>query len=89
MAQVAQRHEVTRQQICARRDELKRKGLWSPDTGALFVPTGMAPVAELPVAGPAPVAWIELRPAKGRTLRFESGIGDAAPARLIRAVDAA
>ncbi|WP_431356782.1 hypothetical protein, partial [Paracoccus marinaquae] len=31
MTQVAQRHEVTRQQIYAWRHELKRKGLWSPE----------------------------------------------------------
>jgi transposase len=49
----------------------------------------MAPVAELPMASPAPAAWIELRLAKGRTLRFESSIDDAALTRLIRAVDAA
>ncbi|WP_190305595.1 transposase [Roseicitreum antarcticum] len=36
VTQVAQRHEVTRQQIYAWRSELKRKGLWSPDAGALF-----------------------------------------------------
>jgi len=31
VTQVAQRHEVTRQQIYAWRHELKKKGLWSPD----------------------------------------------------------
>lgn len=36
VTQVAQRHEVTRQQIYAWRHELKKKGLWSPDAGALF-----------------------------------------------------
>lgn len=35
--QVAQRHEVTRQQIYAWRHDLNKKGLWSPDAGALFV----------------------------------------------------
>ena len=40
VTQVAQRHEVTRQQIYAWRHELKQKGLWSPDTGALFLPVG-------------------------------------------------
>jgi transposase len=90
VTQVAQRHEVTRQQIYAWRHELKRKGLWSPDEGALFLPVGMAPAEELPVvASPAPVAWVELRLAKGRTLRFESSIDDTALRRLIRAVDAA
>ncbi|MDK3075744.1 transposase [Sedimentitalea sp. JM2-8] len=41
VTQVEQRHEVTRQQIYAWRHELKRKGLWSPDAGALFLPAGI------------------------------------------------
>ncbi len=36
VTQVAQRHEVTRQQIYAWRHELKRKDLWSPDAGRCF-----------------------------------------------------
>jgi len=93
---VAQRHEVTRQQIYAWRHELKRKGLWSPDTGALFLPAGMVPemglaIVERPAATAAvgSATWVELRLAKGRVLRFESNIDDAALSRLIRAVDAA
>lgn len=94
VTQVAQRHEVTRQQIYAWRHELKRKGLWSPDAGALFLPAGVVPATELTVVEdriPAntPVVWVELRLAKGRVLRFESNIDDAALSRLIRAVDAA
>ena len=94
VTQVAQRHEVTRQQIYAWRHELKRKGLWSPDAGALFLPAGMVPAMELTVvedrpAASNPAVWVELRLAKGRVLRFESNIDDAALSRLIRAVDAA
>lgn len=96
VTQVAQRHEVTRQQIYAWRHELKRKGLWSPEAGALFLPAGMVPemgltVVEPPAAAAAvgPAAWVELRLAKGRVLRFESSIDDAALSRLIRTVDAA
>jgi len=85
---------VTRQQIYAWRHELKRKGLWSPKAGALFLPAGVVPamglsVVEPPSTSAAPVAWVELRLAKGRVLRFESSIDDAALSRLIRAVDAA
>jgi len=96
VTQVAQRHEVTRQQIYAWRHELKRKGLWSPEAGALFLPAGMVPemglaIVERPAAAAAvgPTTWVELRLAKGRALRFESNIDDAALSRLIRAVDAA
>lgn len=94
VTQVAQRHEVTRQQIYAWRHELKRKGLWSPDAGALFLPAGMVPAMDLTVVddrtpATAPVVGVELRLAKGRVLRFESNIDDAALSRLVRAVDAA
>lgn len=90
VTQVAQRHDVTRQQIYAWRHELKQKGLWSPDAGALFLPVGMTPVAELPVASTQPpVSWIELCLAKRRILRFESAIDDRDLTRLIRAVDGA
>ena len=94
VTQVAQRHEVTRQQIYAWRHELKRKGLWSPDAGALFLPAGMVPAMDLTMVedrmpAATPVVWVELRLAKGRVLRFESNIDDAALSRLIRAEDAA
>ena len=94
VTQVAQRHEVTRQQIYAWRHELKRKGLWSPDAGALFLPAGMVPAMDLTMVedrmpAATPVVWVELRLAKGRVLRFESNIDDAALSRLVRAVDAA
>ena len=94
VTQVAQRHDVTRQQIYAWRHELKRKGLWSPEAGALFLPAGMVPARELTVVEDRPAAsnrvvWVELRLAKGRVLRFESNIDDAALSRLVRAVDAA
>jgi len=45
VTQVAQRHEIKRQQIYAWRHDLKRKGLWSPDAGALFFPVDL-PVAQ-------------------------------------------
>ncbi len=92
VTQVAQRHEVTRQQIYAWRHELKRKGLWSPDAGALFLPVDAPSIPDLPAVtnpAPGPSVWIELRLAKGRMLRFESAIDDAALTRLIRAVDGA
>ncbi|MBL4811502.1 MAG: transposase, partial [Rhodobacteraceae bacterium] len=53
LPQVAQRHEIRRQQIYAWRHDLKKNGLWSPDAGALFYPvdipiTAGAPVPHLP-----------------------------------------
>ena len=90
VTQVAQRYEVTRQQIYAWRHELKRKGLWSPDAGALFLPVDAPSIPDLPaVTNPVPSVWIELRLTKGRVLRFESDIDEKALTRLIRAVDGA
>ena len=66
VTRMAQRHEVARQQVYAWRHELRRKGLWSPDAGALFLPAGMVPAMALPVVGDrtptaTPVVWVELR----------------------------
>ena len=94
VTQVAQRHEVRRQQIYAWRHDLKKKGLWSPDAGALFLPLDMPVAAGVPVAQatvaerPPPVA-VELRLRGGRSLHFESTIDPAALSVLIRAVDSA
>lgn len=89
VTQVAQRHEVTRQQIYAWRHDLKKKGLWSPDAGALFYPLDMpAPMAQPTAAETSPVA-VELRLRGGRSLHFESTIDPIALSVLIRAVGGA
>jgi len=69
VTQVAQRHDGTRQQHCPWHRERKRKGLWSPDTGALFLPVGMVPAMELTVVedrtqAAATVVRVERRRAK-------------------------
>jgi transposase len=94
VTQVAQRHEVTRQQIYAWRHDLKKKGLWSPDAGALFYPLDMpvaagVPIAQDTVAETSPPVAVELRLRGGRSLHFESTIDPTALSVLIRAVDAA
>jgi transposase len=93
-ATVTQRHEVTRQQIYAWRHDLKKKGLWSPDAGALFYPLDMSVAAGVPtaqdtVAEASPPVAVELRLRGGRSLHFESTIDPTALSVLIRAVDAA
>ena len=88
VTQVAQRHEVTRQQIYAWRHDLKKKGLWSPDAGALFFPLDL-PMAQAPVAEAPPPVAVELRLRGGRSLHFESTIDPTALSVLIRAVDGA
>jgi len=87
VTQVAQRHDVTRQQIYAWRHELKRKGLWSPEAGALFLPAGMVPAMELTVVedripASTPVVWVELRLANRR--KQSSGFRSSHSRRNIR-----
>jgi len=88
VTQVAQRHDVSRQQIYAWRHDLKKKGLWSPDDGAVFLPISV-PAAEPAPATPAAAVQVELRLAKGRCLRFDSAMDEATLTRLIRAVEVA
>ena len=92
VTQVAQRHEITRQQIYAWRHDLKNKGLWSPDVGALFLPFdipthGVPAIADTPIIA-APMA-VELRLRNGRSLHFDSSLTAVALTQLIRAVEAA
>ena len=90
VTQVAQRHEITRSQIYGWRRDLKKKGLWSPDRGAVFLPVDFSP-AQAPASASAPSrpVPVELRLSNGRCLRFDSGMDGDALTRLIRAVDAA
>jgi len=94
VTQVAQRHELRRQQIYAWRHDLKKKGLWSSDAGALFYPvdipvTSGVAVPQLPVPeAPSPTA-VELRLRGGRCLRFDSTIDPVALTSLIGAVETA
>ncbi|MBT52326.1 MAG: hypothetical protein CMF72_02775 [Mameliella sp.] len=46
VTQVAQRHELTRSQIYGWRRGLKKKGLWSPDRGAVFLPVDFGAMSE-------------------------------------------
>lgn len=95
VTQVAQRHEVTRQQIDAWRHDLKKKGLLSSLPEALFLPVELDRHPELAVPmvvshteGPRP-ARIELQLASGRCLRFDSGMDMGTLTQLIRAVEGA
>lgn len=88
VTQVAQRHEITRQQIYAWRHELKKKALWSPDAGALFFPVDIPVPQPSAVETPPPTA-VELRLRDGRCLHFDSTMDPFALTSLIRAVEAA
>ena len=90
VTQVAQRHEITRSQIYGWRRDLKKKGLWSPDRGAVFLPVDFSG-AQAPGSASAPSRSgpVELRLSNGRCLRFDSGMDGEVLTRLIRAVEAA
>ncbi len=89
VTQVAQRHDLTRQQIYTWRNALKRKGVWHPDA-ALFLPVELPKAPVLPSAACADGRPdIELRLSKDRQLRFPAGIDGAVLTGLIRAVEAA
>lgn len=90
VTQVAQRHDVTRQQIYAWRHDLKKKGLWPPEAGAVFMAVDFPTVESVPAEpAPAPPVPVELRLTGGRCLRFDSMMDQAALTRVIRAVEAA
>jgi transposase len=95
VTQVAQRHEVTRQQIYAWRHKLKKKGLLSALPEALFVPVDLdrpmeltLPTAAICAEVPRP-AQIELQLASGRCLRFDPALDAVTLTQVIRAVEAA
>lgn len=94
VTQAAQRHELTRQQIYAWRHELKKKGLWSPEAGALFFPVDLPVAAGVPmvqssIAETLPPTAVELRLRGDRCLHFDSIMDPAVLTSLILAVEAA
>ena len=95
VTQVAQRHEVTRQQLYAWRHELKKKGLLSPLPETVFLPVELSAPAELAVPSlaedltPQRPALIELQLANGRCLRFDPMLDTTTLTRLIQVVEAA
>ena len=91
VTQVAQRHDLRRQQIYAWRHDLRKKGLCEPDGAAHFLPvelaTPLVPEAKVAANIAAPMVEIVLR--NGRQIRCGGGIGDDDLARLIWLVEAA
>ena len=89
--QVAQRHDLRRQQIYAWRHDLRKKGLCEPEGAALFLPVDFAPpaVPEAKAAADVAALMVEIVLRNGRQIRCRGGIGDDDLARLIRLVAAA
>jgi transposase len=94
VTQGGQRHEIRWQQIYAWRHDLKQKGLWSPDAGALFYPVvspmaGGNPLPQCRASETPPPTAVELRLRDSRCLHFDSPMDPVSQPALIRAVDAA
>ena len=90
ITEVAHRHDITRQQIYAWRSELKKKGLLSASSNALFIPVDVKAVRMDLADDPERCSgMVELRLSCGRTLRFGSAFDTAALTQIIRAVEAA
>ena len=90
ITEVAHRHDITRQQIYAWRSELKKKGLLSASSNALFIPVDVKAVrTDLGDDPERASGMVELRLSCGRTLRFGSAFDTAALTQIIRAVEAA
>lgn len=90
VAEVARRHDLTRQHIYQWRRELRRKGLWRSSGETMFLALD-APEVD-PTGGgqpPSEGAVVEIILRNGRELRCRGGIGDADLVRLIRLVESA
>ena len=89
VADVARRHDVTRQHIYQWRREMRRKGLWPAGEASVFLPVEMAAVPEAATAPGGTAAEITVVLRNGRELRCPDGIDDAALSRLVRLVEMA
>lgn len=92
VTQIAQRHDVTRQQIYTWRHTLRKKGLLPPAESAMFVPvefssgSGVTEAVGLIGGG---CTSVELLLCNGRRLRFDSRLEASTLTRLIRSIEAA
>ncbi|HKP78242.1 MAG TPA: transposase [Phenylobacterium sp.] len=90
VADVARRHDLTRQHIYQWRREMRRKGLWPETDAPSFLPVEIAPPSAEAVTEPSGTATeitVVLR--NGRQLRCPGGIGDEALTRLVRLLESA
>ena len=90
VADVARRHDLTRQHIYQWRREMRRKGLWPQTDAPSFLAVEIAaPSAEAATEAGAAVAEITVELRNGRRLRCPCGIEDAALTRLVRLLETA
>jgi len=87
VADIARRHDVTRQHIYQWRREMRRKGLWPAGAASVFLPVEMAPETEAATAPGGTAAEITVVLRNGRQLRCAGGIDDSALSRLVRLLE--
>ncbi len=90
VADVARRHDLTRQHIYQWRAEMRRKGLWPETDAPSFLPVEIAAhstAAETDPGGAAAEITVVLR--NGRQLRCPVRIEDAVLTRLVRLLETA
>ena len=88
VADVARRHDLTRQHIYQWRAHLRAKGLWSSDVDVAFLPVETHELC-LPTASPARIGSGALLLGNGRRLCGVEGLAEADLAHLIRVVERA
>jgi transposase len=91
LADVARRHDVTRQHIYQWRRELKTRGLLPGSDVPTFLPVELAPSTDTasPGAASASGSDIAIVLSGGRQLRCREAIAETILVRLIRAIEAA
>jgi transposase len=90
VADVARRHDLTRQHIYQWRREMRRKGLWPETNAPSFLPVEIAPPSTETVTEPdGAAAEITVVLRNGRQLRCPGWIDDAALTRLVRLLETA
>jgi len=90
VADVARRHDLTRQHIYQWRAELRRKGIWPCVDGSVFLALESEPESEIETSVAAPDnPLIEIVLRNGRELRCPTKTDDTDLSRLIRLVETA
>lgn len=91
LADVARRHDVTRQHIYQWRRELRAKGLLPDSDAPTFLPVELTPSTDIasPGAASAPGSDIAIVLRGGRQLRCREAITETVLVRLIKAIEAA
>jgi transposase len=89
VADVARRHDVTRQHLYQWRRELRLKGLWTAGATERFVAVEVLPPPDdgQPTIGSAPSPEMTITLRNGRQLRCRETIADPALAQLLRILE--